>query len=97
VILTGLREVDKALVELWRHVEALKSSLIGRGNLLTGLAVSTTAKPFAHKLGRKLNGYVVVGSTVATEFADDNAGKADLDRFVYLKAGASTVANVWVF
>jgi hypothetical protein len=97
VLFSGIAEVDRALLELWKAIEPLRNSAIGRGNLLTGLAVTTTAKPFAHKLGRKAQGYIVVGSTVATEFADDNAGKADLDRFIYLKAGAATTINCWVF
>lgn len=94
---SGISAVDQALVQVHKDLDALKNSALGKGMLLEGLSLTTSAKPFPHKLGRKLRGYIVVGSTVATEFADENAGKSDLDKFVYLKSGATTTCNVWVF
>lgn len=94
---SGIASVDKALVEVHKDLDNLKNSALGRGQLLEGVALTTSAQPIAHKLGRKLRGYIVVGSTVGTEFADENAGKPDLDKFVYLKAGTATTCNVWCF
>jgi hypothetical protein len=95
-ITTGDANTDRAVAEVRKDIEALRSD-ISKGSLLVGISVTATAKPIAHKLGRKAKGYLVVGSTVATSYADENAGKADLDKFIYVKAALATTISLWVF
>ena len=60
------------------------------------LASGTTSK-IAHKLGRKLIGWVVVGKNAAQHVYDVNSGKTDLDTYIYLTAGGTVTVNIWVF
>jgi hypothetical protein len=95
-IKTGKAAVDLALSEQSKQIAALQSD-IARGNLLTGIALTATALPIAHKLGRRLKGYLIVAATVATTYADENAGKPDLAQFAYLKATDATTVSIWFF
>ena len=73
------------------------SSIIG-GRIIEDitLASGTTSK-IAHKLGRKLIGWVVVGKNAAQHVYDVNSGKTDLDTYIYLTAGGTVTVNIWVF
>lgn len=92
-----MRVPRENLGSVWQSLVEILGKAILDGRQIDGVALTTTAAPIAHKLGRKVRGYVVVGSTVATPVADENAGKGDLDRFIYLKAGAATTCAIWVY
>jgi hypothetical protein len=82
---------------VWQSLVEILGKAILDGRQIDDVALTTTAVAVPHKLGRKARGYVVVGSTVATPVADENAGKTDLDKYVWLKAGASTTCSIWVY
>ena len=73
------------------------SSIIG-GRIIEDitLASGTTSK-IAHKLGRKLIGWAVVGKNAAQHVYDVNSGKTDLDTYIHLTAGGTVTVNIWVF
>ena len=60
------------------------------------LASGTTSK-IAHKLGRKLVGWIVVSKNAAQHVYDVNSGKTDLNLYIHLTASGTTTVNVWVF
>ncbi len=82
---------------MWSSLVEILSKAILDGVQVDGIVLTTAVVAVPHRLGRRARGYICVGSTVATPLADENAGKADLDKYVYLKAGASTVASIWIF
>ena len=73
------------------------SSIIG-GLVIEGitLASGTTSK-IAHKLERKLTGWVVVSKNAAQHVYDVNSEKTDLDTYIHLTAGGTVTVNIWVF
>lgn len=73
------------------------SSIIdGRIILDVDLASGTSTK-IAHKLGRKLKGWIVVGKDAAQHVYDENSGESDLDTFLHLTAGGTVTVSIWVF
>lgn len=94
---TGQPAVDQALDEVRKDVEKLKRSSVLDGVQVDNIALTTTAVRVPHRLGRRANGYIIVGSTVLTQYADENAGKQDLDKYVYLLSAAPTTVSIWVY
>jgi len=90
--------VDRLQYRLEETFKAVTDSSIIDGNIVEDidLASGTTTK-VAHKLGRNLRGWVVVGRTAAQHVYDANAGKTDLDQFLHLTAGGTVTVNIWVF
>ena len=91
----SLREMQYRLEEALRPVTG--SSIVD-GRLIEdiSLASGTTTK-IAHKMGRSIIGWIVVGKNAAQHIYDQNSGKSDLDTYLYLTAGGTVTVNVWVF
>ena len=91
----SMRELQYRLEETLRPVT--DSSLVD-GVLIKdiSLASGTTTK-VAHKLGRSVIGWIVVGRNAAQHVYDVNSGKTDLDTYIHLTAGGTVTVNVWVF
>ena len=90
-----VREMQYRLEETLRPVTG--SSILD-GILISdiSLASGTTTK-VAHKLGRKLIGWIVVGKSAAQHVYDENSGQTDLDTYLHLTAGGTVTFNVWIF
>ena len=91
-------EISHLQYRLEETFRPLTSSSVIDGILLEDilLASGVTSK-VAHKLGRKLIGWIVVGKNAAQHVYDANSGKTDLDQYIHLTAGGTTTVNVWVF
>lgn len=90
-----MREMQYRLEETLRPVT---DSSIVDGLLIEDIDLASgTTKKIAHKLGRNMIGWIVVGRNAAQHVYDANAGKSDLDQFLYLTAGGTVTVNVWVF
>lgn len=78
-----------------RTLNALTSSELVDGTLLTGLDVTTSEEDFGHSLDRRVRGAIVVKQDAANNVwvleADDPG------QFVRLKASAATTVDLWVF
>lgn len=64
-----------------------------RGNLIEGVALTTTASKLEHKLGVSPLGYIIVSQSanavVYSSAKDEN--------FLTLQSSASVTINIWVF
>jgi hypothetical protein len=64
--------------------------------LLITADLTTSFAPVAHKLGRKYQGWIVVGiNASATVWEDVNA--LNQDAFISLRASAACTVKLWVF
>ena len=91
----SIREMQYRLEETLRPVT--DSSIID-GRLIESISLSSgTTSKIAHKLGRKIIGYIVVGKNAAQHVYDENSGKSDLDTYLHLTSGGTVTVNIWVF
>jgi hypothetical protein len=92
---SSMREMQYRLEETLRPVT---DSSIVDGRLIedVSLASGTTSK-IAHKLGRSIIGWIVVGKNAAQHVYDENSGKSDLGTYLHLTASGTVTVNVWVF
>jgi len=92
---SSMREMQYRLEETLRPVT--DSSIID-GRLIedVSLASGTTSK-IAHRLGRSIIGWIVVGKNAAQHVYDENSGKSDLGTYLHLTASGTVTVNVWVF
>lgn len=91
-------EIQNLQYRLEETLRPVTSSSVIDGNLIEdiSLASGTTSK-IAHKLGRKLIGWIIVGKDAAQHVYDVNSGKTDLDTYIHLTAGGTVTVNIWVF
>ena len=91
-------EIQDLQYRLEETLRPVTSSSVIDGNLIEdiSLASGTTSK-IAHKLGRKLIGWIIVGKDAAQHVYDVNSGKTDLDTYIHLTAGGTVTVNIWVF
>ena len=92
---SSMREMQYRLEETLRPVT---DSSIVDGRLIedVSLASGTTSK-IAHRLGRSIIGWIVVGKNAAQHVYDENSGKSDLGTYLHLTASGTVTVNVWVF
>ena len=91
-------EIQNLQYRLEETLRPVTSSSVIDGNLIEdiSLASGTTSK-IAHKLGRKLIGWIIVGKDAAQHVYVVNSGKTDLDTYIHLTAGGTVTVNIWVF
>lgn len=91
-------ELQSLQYRLEETLRPVTDSSIIDGRLIEdiSLASGTTSK-IAHKLGRKLRGWIVTGKNAAQHIYDDNSGKTDLDTYIHLTASGTVTVNIWVF
>jgi len=90
-----LQEFEFRVEDTFRPIT--DSSIID-GRIISDIELSSgTISKIAHKLGRKLQGWVIVGKNAAQHVYDDNSGQTDLDTYIHLTAGGTVTVNVWVF
>jgi len=91
-------EIQSLQYRLEKTLRPVTDSSIVDGRIIEDidLASGTTSK-IAHKLGRKLIGWIVVGKSAGQHVYDANSGKSDLDEYIYLAAGGTVTVNIWVF
>lgn len=69
--------------------------VINSGVLISGITVSTTPKRVEHKLGRSLQGFIVVDNT--SDCRVWRTPSSDSDLFITVTASASSKISIWVF
>tara|TARA_R110002020_G_scaffold270417_3_gene485704 strand:- start:1259 stop:1576 length:318 start_codon:yes stop_codon:yes gene_type:complete len=90
-----IQDLEYRIEEAFRPIT--DSSIID-GRLISDIELASgTVSKIAHKLGRAIRGWVVVGKNAAQHVYDDNSGQSDLDTFIHLTAGGTVTVNVWVF
>lgn len=92
-----MRVPREKLSDVWFAVTEILRQPIIDGVQLNDIELTTTAVRVPHRLGRKVRGYVVVRSNAGVTVFDDNDGKLDLDKFLYLQSSAPVTVNLWVF
>lgn len=75
----------------------LLASPIVNGQLLTGIALINGTTIVNHKLGRKIQGYIVVGSSAAATIHDSQATNQMPQLTLQLISNAATTVALWVF
>tara|TARA_R110000765_G_scaffold312712_1_gene405707 strand:+ start:900 stop:1217 length:318 start_codon:yes stop_codon:yes gene_type:complete len=91
-------EIKRLQYRLEETFQPITDSPVLGGRLIDDidLASGTTSK-IAHKLERKLVGWIVIGKNAAQHVYDANSGKTDLDQYIHLTASGTTTVTVWVF
>jgi len=90
--------IQKLQYRLEETLRPITDAAIIDGRLIEDIDLASgTSTKIAHKLGRKLRGWIVVGRDAAQHVYDENSGKTDLGSFVHLTAGGTVTVNVWVF
>ncbi len=99
-MLKGLRKVNVKDSELSRVQDAIQLNLqtivtkeILDGILGEGFEITTTAKQFAHGLGRDPLGYIIVSKSAFADVIDS----ARDTRTITLQASAPVTISLWVF
>ena len=79
-------------------VKEIANSSIIDGVLIEDVELASgTSTKIAHKLGRTLQGWIIVGRNAAQHVYDENSGQTDLSTYLHLTAGGTVTVNVWVF
>lgn len=68
-----------------------------KGQLLTGVELSTGVNAINHKLGRKLQGWIVVGIDGVAEIYDTQRTNQMQQLTLNLTSDADVTVNLWVF
>jgi hypothetical protein len=91
----SVRELQYRLEETLRPIT--DSSIID-GILIKDVDLASgTSTKIAHKLGRTLQGWIIVGRNAAQHVYDENSGQTDLNTYLHLTAGGTVTVNIWVF
>jgi hypothetical protein len=97
--LKTINSQDYELSTIQRNTSEFAQQLIGNplldGNLLKDIAVSVTATEFAHGLGRKPQGYIVVKASTGVTLSD--SASLTPNTTIKLTASASSTVSIWVF
>lgn len=98
---SGDNGVDKAVGELRRVIDGMRSPLSGARILEDVELTSGTTARIPHGLGRRLRGWIVVrtneGATLGS-LHDEQADHTDTAKFLYLRAeGYSPTVSLLVF
>ena len=88
---------DDASTKWATAIDPVLSSSIVAGSLLTGVSLVSGATVVNHKLGRKLQGWIIVGISAAATVHDNQASNQTPDKTLILVSSAAAVANLWVF
>jgi len=76
----------------------INANLFLSGSILAGVSLTSGSNVVNHKLGRRISGYIVVSSSVASTFNDNiSLGSDALQSSVTITASASTTVSLWVF
>jgi hypothetical protein len=78
-------------------VKELNKIQILNGQLLTGIALSTTTTRVPHKLGRPYVGFIVVDRTVDGRVYRDAAYMDQLSNVIPLLASTAMTVSLWIF
>jgi hypothetical protein len=78
-------------------INPLLSQPLSQALLLSGISVSSGTNAINHKLGRKLQGYIVVGCNAAVTFHDSQSTNSMPQLTLNLIASGAATINLLVF
>lgn len=70
---------------------------ISQGQLLTGLVLASGDNTINHKLGRKLQGWIIVGLNASVTFYDKQATNSMPEKTLVLHTTGAATINLYVF
>jgi hypothetical protein len=83
---------------LQKQLNPVLKQRILNGALITGVALTTASAPVPHKLGRKYQGYWLVGQSAnAVVWISDFAAPINPQAVINLAASAAVTVSLWVF
>lgn len=93
---------DKVLSRVQDNVEQAIGQLpiteILQGRLVTGIAIVTgTPKVISHKLGKKLQGWIVCRQSASAIIWDSQAASTTTALTLVLNSSANVTVDLWVF
>ena len=84
---------NRSMRLLLDRVNTIDDAAIISGSILTGVVLTTSEKNVPHNLGRKPQGFIVIGISADTTVF----GRSHDSNHLNLTAGASCTADIWVF
>jgi hypothetical protein len=82
----------------WKAIlDQLLSNATLKGSLLPGIVLTSGSNTVNHKLGRQLQGWIVVGQNAAATFYDQQASNKTPATTLLLVASAQVTVNLYVF
>lgn len=78
-------------------INPILSAPIVNGLLLNSVSLVSGDNTINHKLGRKLQGWIVVGKTANANIFDKQATNTMPELTLVLNSSATTTVNLWVF
>lgn len=93
-----LQSDDPALARVVGRVKEIFRALFQKqiidGQILSSISLlSASPNRIPHKLGRKVNGYIIVRSSALSTFSDSGSDES----FLTLNCSANTTVDIWVF
>jgi myo-inositol-hexaphosphate 3-phosphohydrolase len=92
---------NREITLLQANVEAALTALIStgllNGALLTDIELSSGANTVEHKLGRKIQGRLIVAQSAAADLSDNISSSDNLEQNFVLTSSAACTVSLWVF
>ena len=80
-----------------KEINPVLGNPISQGLLLTGLVLASGDNTINHKLGRKLQGWIIVGLSASVTFYDKQATNSMPQKTLVLNASGAATINLYVF
>lgn len=78
-------------------INPLLKNPICNGIILNNISITTGVNYINHLLGRKLQGWIIIGITDVASIVDDQANNSNSDKTLLLLSTANTTINLYVF
>ena len=89
--------VDRLQEYIATAFDGIQKSEIINGVLLKDVALINGATEVAHKLGRELRGWIVVGQSASASIWDSQATHTRKRKTLMLNSSAAVTVSLWVF
>lgn len=91
-------ELARMQSNLENWAASVQKSGLSNGVLLSGILLnSSIVNNIEHKLGRQLQGWIVVGQNVNAQIWDNQDANTFKTKFLALRSSANVTVNLWVF
>lgn len=97
LVQTPDRTINQLQQNIKQAVDPVINNPLTQGQLLTSIALTSGTNVINHGLGRKLQGWIVVGQGSAASFYDSQATNPSQNLTLILVASAGVTINLYVF
>jgi hypothetical protein len=95
---TDNRELNKIQSNVEQLIEPFLNSEVVNGVLLKDIVLdSSKTNLISHKLGRKPQGWIVIGKNANSVIWDSQSSNTKADKILELLCSANVTINLWVF